>query len=232
MRDHAPRSASASAKHRSAPDRGRVAGARAAVLDALAGDLRRLVTEGELSDLEALARLAERRAALAADSSLPERWRFIADLVSVVTEVDLSRLPPRRRSGYVAFGERGFRPEYHSLDRGSANQVRHLIGYLPVGFLTPVIVGAALSWLAEAAAALGRRRPVDWPDVRLGRRGVELGAAIRSGALPLDRVGQWLRAVVGEPEARGGRVGAATTPTPGMVDSAEPSVPLGGDSRE
>ena len=104
-----------------APDRERVAGVRAATVDAFARDLQRTAASGDMSDLEALARLAERRAALAADESLPERWRFVADLVSAVTEVDLSRLPPRRRARYAAFGERGFRPEYHSLDRGSAN---------------------------------------------------------------------------------------------------------------
>ena len=102
---------------------------------------------------------------------------------------------------------------------------------MPVGFFAPVAAGSALAWLAEVAAAVGRRCPIDWPDVLLGRRGVELGAAIRSGALPLNRVGQWLRAVVGEPAATATRMDASKAPAPGMVNAVEPSVPSV-DSRE
>ena len=88
--DRARRMENGAVRQGAAPDRERVAGARAATLDAFASDLQRTAANGDLSDLEALARLAERRAALAADASLRERWRFVADLVSAVTEVDLS----------------------------------------------------------------------------------------------------------------------------------------------
>jgi hypothetical protein len=228
----ARRAAGAAVEPGAATIREPLRGDRADALDALAATLMAEAGQGRLSDLEALAALAERRAALAYDGSLPERWRYVADIVSVVTEVDLSRFPPRRRRRFAIFGERGFRAEYRSLDRHSRNQVRHLAGYLPVGFLAPVVVGSALSFAAEAAAAVARRCPLDWPDVRLGRRGVELGAAIRSGALPLAHVGRWLRSVVGEPAAVDRRAPDDRRPTPGMVDSAQPSDQPSGDSLE
>lgn len=176
---------------------------RQASLRALAEALQQQVQRGELTDLEALARLAERRAALATSASLAERWRFVCDLTSLLTDLDLSRLPPRRHRRYVAFGERGFRPAYRSRDQGSRNQVRHAVGFMAAGFVLTAPAGAALSVLLEVGSAVARRRPVDWPDAWLGCRGAALGAAIRRGALPLDGTGDWLRRALGEPDAAG-----------------------------
>ncbi|MCC6628294.1 MAG: hypothetical protein IT340_12965 [Chloroflexi bacterium] len=161
----------------------------------LARDLAAAAQRGEITDLEALARVVEHQAA-DVPPTLTGRWRFVVDVVALLTEVDLTRLPPRR-GAYAPFGQRGFSAAYHSRDRASGNQVRHLVGYMPVGFLLGRLGGYPLSLTAEVAAAVLRGHAVDWPDVRLGWRGVELGAHLRSGVVTPAMAGRWLRRALG-----------------------------------
>lgn len=161
----------------------------------LARDLAAAAQRGEITDLEALARVVEHQAA-DVPPTLTGRWRFVVDVVALLTEVDLTRLPPRR-GAYAPFGQRGFSAAYHSRDRASGNQVRHLVGYLPVGFVLGRLGGYPLSLAGEIAAAVLRGRVVDWPDVWLGWRGVDLGAHLRSGVVSPGLAGRWLRGVLG-----------------------------------
>lgn len=162
----------------------------------LAGQLQRLVAAGQLTDLEALARLAERRAETTG-LGWRERWRFVADLVTVTTELDLTGILPRRHDRWVRFGESGFAARYLSSDPLSTNQVRHLSAYLPLGFLLTGWLAAPLPWLLEVAAALVRRQRIDRPDIALGQRGVALGHALLSHRLTPREAGHWLRGTLG-----------------------------------
>lgn len=170
-------------------------------LRALAHQLQAEVAAGRRTDLAALVELAEWRAT-GVGQTLGARWQFVVDLVSVLTEWDLTHGWPRRRLR-IDFGQSGFAQRYWSADPASPNQVRHVAAYLLVGFLLPAPLADRFPRLLEVVTARLRGRAIDHPDIVLGQRGSELGRAIRTGTLPLAMTGQWLEDQLGRDHPTG-----------------------------
>jgi len=156
---------------------------RLAVLTPTAQMLSGFAAVGSFSDAEGLARLSEDVAALA-----PDAYAFVDDLSLLVGGVRpnlLDVLATNRFVPRVSFGQTGFKTEFQEMQYDHNNQVVHFVGYLAIGYAVGGVVGHGGLLLNEVSLSS--------PDYRLGIAGLNLGVAIRSGAVLPGAVPAYIR---------------------------------------
>ena len=149
-----------------------------------AREQRAAVVRGEITDAQALANIAAR----AATGRTKEEWiDDVGDLLSGTNRKNLFDTSgvhiPR-----VAFGQTGFKWFLQEPQFGpNNNQVRHFVGWVVAGFE----VGEPAKMINDfRESCCGPSETVQ--DQILGNAGVELGKGVRSGAVPLNSVAEWV----------------------------------------
>jgi len=145
--------------------------------------LRQQVVKGEMSDVEALAKIAETTADFHSGYYFDDEKGFIDDMSYLLTD-RYGRLGSEENKGYVRFGMTGFKDKHQD----SGNQVRHFVGFVAAGYYWERF-GGTLALIGNEDKLEGF---ISSPDYLLGHKAIDLAIAIQWD-LPLEYVGDWIR---------------------------------------
>ncbi|GAB4578182.1 MAG: hypothetical protein Fur0022_09160 [Anaerolineales bacterium] len=166
-----------------------------------------LVAAGEISDLEAFALLADYAASLTPDCV----ECFLDNLSAVVSGISnvnnsakyefMHRIDPENYpyDEYFLeaskFKQTGYAVEFQDPDprRTGANQARHFMFYIQVGYEVGEVLGGAVNLGHECCIPLHTTAGKSYEDYALGAVGLNLGAQLKAGAVNLNDVGNYIR---------------------------------------
>jgi RHS repeat-associated protein len=156
-----------------------------------------------ITDLEAMAQLADSASILYSGNDSNARAQFVDDIGSVLTglggfwpEVDelLGNYNPRYTQFDPPFGQTGFAPVFQDPGKGG-NQPHHFWFYVQIGYQRTWL-DSDLTNLAHETIFVrpGNSTGRSFQDFALGHTGSRLGAEIRWGNVNIDQTGDWIRA--------------------------------------